>query len=63
MGRRLPSGMFTARMHALRAERKPAPPFGSDEWKAFVADAMAKPPSARTMAERKAIRRAMLERP
>jgi hypothetical protein len=43
--------------------KKPAkvPPVGSDAWKTFVADAIAKPPSTRTKAECEAIRIAMTE--
>jgi hypothetical protein len=43
--------------------KKPAksPPVGSDAWKTFVADAIAKPPSKRTEQEREAIRIATTE--
>jgi len=43
--------------------KKPArvPLVGSDAWKTFVADAIAKPPSLRTKQEQEAIRIAMTE--
>ncbi len=37
----------------------PAP--GTDEWKAYVADAIATPPSKRTDAQKREIKRAMSE--
>ena len=40
---------------------KKTPTPGSDAWKTFVADAMAKDPSRRTDAEREAIQQAMAE--
>ena len=43
--------------------KKPAkvPPVGSDAWKTFVADAIAKAPARRTEQEQEAIRIAMTE--
>jgi hypothetical protein len=43
--------------------KKPAkvPPVGSDAWKTFVADAIAKAPARRTEQEQEAIRMAMTE--
>lgn len=46
-------------MAVRKAPKVPQP--GSDAWKAFVADAIAKPPSRRTKAEREAIAAAMAQ--
>jgi hypothetical protein len=40
-------------------KRKEMPQIGSDEWKTFVADAIAKRPARRTAAEREAIKTAI----
>jgi hypothetical protein len=46
-------------MAGRKVSKLPQP--GSDGWKAFVADAIAKPPSRRTKAEREAIAAAMAQ--
>jgi hypothetical protein len=51
MGRRLGPMQFRTAMHEMKRERlalkgRPAP--GSEEWKTAVADAIAKPPRARS---------------
>ena len=49
--------------HPYKRKKKPArvPLVGSDAWKTFVVDAIAKPPSMRTKQEQEAIRIAMTE--
>jgi hypothetical protein len=51
--------------HPYKRKKKPArvPLVGSDAWKTFVADAIAKPPSMRTKQEQEAIRIAMAGAP
>ncbi len=46
-------------MAARKAPKVPKP--GSDAWKAYVANAIAKPPSRRTKPEREAIAAAMAQ--
>ena len=46
---------------ALKPNSKTIPERNSDEWKTFVADAIAKPPAKRTQQEREEIAYAMRE--